>query len=78
MSALGTIADHMRAGLDQSEAARLEALLLRCDKAAEAAAALDDDELLRYTIDACQGCIDVLTASFFVERRLRALQSAKN
>ncbi|OBI18591.1 hypothetical protein A5712_21620 [Mycobacterium sp. E2327] len=65
-------------GFSRSEAERLEALMLRCDEAAEKAAATGDEQLLEYTIATGQGCIDALTASFFVERRLQALRSATN
>ena len=79
MSTLGTIEDHMeRGGISRREAERLEALVLRCDQAAETAATLGDEELLRLVIEAAQGCIDTLTAAIFVERRVRALQATTN
>lgn len=55
MSTLGTIQQHTEHGLSRAEAERLEALVLRCDQAAETAAALGDDELTRPVIAAAQG-----------------------
>ncbi len=79
MSALGTIQDHMsQGGFTRSEAERLEALMLQCEAAAEKAAATGDEQLLEYTIATGQGCIDALTASFFVERRMQALKAEGN
>ena len=79
MSTLGTIEDHMeRGGFSRREAEKLEALVLRCDQAAETAAAVGDEELIRVVIEAAQGCIDALTAAMFVERRVRALRATMN
>lgn len=65
-------------GFSRNEAERLEALMLQCEAAAEKAAATGDSELLEYTIATGQGCIDALTASFFVERRMRMLKAMGN
>lgn len=78
MSTLGTIEQHMENGFSRREAERLEALVLRCDAAAEAAAALGDEELTHYVIETAQGCIDALTAAVFVERRVRTLRAMTN
>lgn len=65
-------------GFSRSEAERLEALMLQCEAAAEKAAATGDSELLEYTVATGQGCIDALTASFFVERRMQVLKATNN
>lgn len=79
MSSLGTIESHMKGGgFSRAEAERLEALVLRCDQAAENAAALGDDELTQLVIATAQGCIDALTAAIFVERRARGLEAPTN
>jgi len=79
MSSLGTVQDHMgTGGFSRREAERLEALLLCCDRAAETAAALGDDQLTQYVVETAQGAIDALTAWTFVERRMRALRAPTN
>lgn len=67
-----------RGGFSRNEAERLEALLLRCDLAAETAAKIGDDELIQLVIETAQRCVDALTASMFVERRVRALRATTN
>lgn len=79
MSALGTVRDHMRrGGFSRAEAERLEALLCRCDEVGEKAAATGDPQLYEYAVATAQSAIDALTASFFVERRMRALGATAN
>lgn len=79
MSALGTIQDHMlRGGFSRSEAERLDALMLRCDELAEKAAATGDHQLYEYAVATAQSAIDALTASFFVECRMREVCAVAN
>lgn len=77
MSTLGSISEHMeQGGFTFREALKLEAVALRCDAAAEAAAAFEDDALLSLTTEAGQHVIDATVAAMFASRRLAELKAA--
>jgi hypothetical protein len=63
-------------GLTFQEALKLEAVALRCDAAAEAAAAFNDAKLLDLTVEAGQHSINAVVAGFFASRRLAEVKAA--